>query len=183
MTEVTVCASPNRLKGEISFEERERQLKVLEKQEERERKKMHDSPYIEFAQLNMHKKICEDTMYKLSNSPAASKLFWFIANHMDGYNALIASYKVFEEALGLSKPTITRGIKFLKDMGLLVIKKSGSANVYIINPQLIWKSWGNNLKYCEFPANVILSQSEQDEQEKTRAEMTERFKKVLETKN
>ena len=65
MNQMTVCANPNRLKGEISFEEREKQL----------------------------------------------------ANHMDGYNALIASYSVFAAALGLSNSTVTRGIKYLRENG------------------------------------------------------------------
>lgn len=98
---------------------------------------------------------------------------------MDGYNALIASYKVFEEALDLSKPTIARGIKFLKDKGYIYILKSGSANVYTINPKIIWKSWGKNIQYCEFPANIIISKAEQ---EADTAKINEHFKKVMNIK-
>lgn len=50
MNQITVCANPNRLKGEISFEEREKQLAILSKQEKR---KERGSAYKEFAQLNM----------------------------------------------------------------------------------------------------------------------------------
>lgn len=102
-----------------------------------------------------------NAMCKLADSPPATKIFWFIVNKMDGYNALIASYKVFEEGLNMSNSTVTRGIKYLKELGLLHIKKTGSANVYLINPKVIWKSWGKNMQYCEFPAKVILAQSEQ----------------------
>ncbi len=174
---ITVCSNPNPMKGEISFEERNRQLQPLIAQEKR---KGRESVYKEFAQLNMEGSLNEKVMNKLFDFPAAGKIFFFIANHMDGYNALIASYAVFQEALGLSNSTVTRGIKYLKDNGFIYIKKSGATNVYLLNPEIMWKSWGNNMKYCEFPANVILTASEQ-EVEKT--EMREHFKKVIELRD
>lgn len=173
---VTVTDNPDRLKGEISFEERAKQL---EAEADKQKKKIRGSAYREFAQLNMEGKINEIVMNSLFDCPPAGKIFFFIANHMDGYNALIASYKVFEEALDLSKPTIARGIKFLKDKGYIYILKSGSANVYTINPKIIWKSWGKNIKYCEFPANIIISKAEQ---EADTAKIKEHFKKVMNIK-
>ena len=161
MREILVTENPDPGKGQISFEERELQLKEQEKREAEARKREKQSPYKEFAQLNLSERVNEKVMYELSENPAASKLFWFISNHMDGYNALIASYKIFEEALGMSESTITRGIRKLKAMGLLYVKKSGSSNVYLMNPNVIWKSWGNNMKYCEFPAKIMLSLTEQ----------------------
>ena len=161
MREVIVTENPNHLKGEISFEERQKQLDEQTAREELEQKKMRNSPYNEFAQFNIESAINVNIMYDLAKSPAASQLFWFITKNMDGYNALIASYKVFEEALNLSESTVMRGIKKLKEMGILHIKKSGSTNVYMLNPKVVWKSWGNNMKYCKFPANIILAESEQ----------------------
>jgi hypothetical protein len=81
---------------------------------------------------------------------------------MDSYNAVMCSYRVFEEVLNLSKQTITRSIKILKDNGFIAIYKSGTSNVYIVNDNLAWSSWGNNKKYCKFPTNVILSYSENE---------------------
>lgn len=156
-----VAEKTDLLHNQISFEQRQKELDEIAAQEELARKKEKQSPYNEFAQFNMENYINTTVMMNLADSPAATKLFWFITKHMDGYNALIASYKVFEEALDMSTPTVSRGIKILKDRGVLHIKKSGSANVYILNPQLVWKSWGSNLKYCEFPAKVILAESEQ----------------------
>ena len=181
MKSVVVCENPNLLKGEISFEERERQLKMAEESEKKRKNKEKMSPYKEFAQLNMAGNINEIAMYKLTESPAAGKLFWFIANHMDGFNALIASYTVFHEALGISNPTIARGIRFLRENGLLYVKKSGPTNVYMLNPDIIWKSWGNNKKYCEFPANIIISESEQDT--KPHRAVTEQIHRVMNVKS
>ena len=172
---VTVTDNPGRIKGEISFEERAKQL---EAKAEKQKKKIRGSAYKEFTQLNMEEKINEIVMNSLFYCPPAGKIF-FIANHMVGYNALIASYKVFEEALDLSNPSIARGIKFLKDKGYIYILKSGSANVYTINPKIIWKSWSKNIQYCEFPANIIISKAEQ---EADTAKINEHFKNVMDIK-
>ena len=92
----------------------------------------------------------------------------FIFDHMDKYNAVVCSYKVFQEALGVGQATIARAIKYLKDNGFLYVYKSGSSNVYVANNDLVWNSWGTNIEYCEFPANIVLSKSEQEEQIKVR---------------
>ena len=70
--------------------------------------------------------------------------------------------------------------QFLTENGFIYIKKSGTANVYLLNPEIMWKSWSNNMKYCEFPANVIITESEQ-EAEKTA--MQEHFQKVMSLKD
>lgn len=166
MREVIVKENPNHLKGEISFEERQQQIDKEELANEQKIKRKRYSAYKEFAQMNLSETMNEEVMYELGDSPAAMKIFWFIVNHMDNYNALIASYKVFEERFGMSESTITRALRKLKAMGLLYISKSGSANVYTLNPDFVWKSWSTNKQYCEFPANVILAKSEQSETDK-----------------
>lgn len=166
MREVIVKENPNRLKNEISFEEREKQLAEQEYANEQKTKRKRYSAYKEFAQMNLSGTMNEEVMYELGDYPPAMKIFWFIVNHMDNYNALIASYKVFEERFGMSESTITRAIRKLKEMGLLYISKSGSANVYTLNPDFVWKSWATNMQYCEFPAKVILAKSEQTETDK-----------------
>ena len=161
MQNVIVTNNPNHMKGEISFEERAKQIDEQERQEALARKKEKNSPYKEFAQISLDCKAAKDVMLLLADSPAAAKIFWFIVQNMDGLNALIASYAVFQEALNMSRPTVARGLSKLREMGLLYVAKSGASNVYLLSPQLVWKSWGNNLKYCEFPAKVMLAQSEQ----------------------
>ena len=51
------------------------------------------------------------------NNPTAFQLFMFICEHMDGYNALMASYQVFMDYTGKSKDTIRKSIKHLYDHG------------------------------------------------------------------
>lgn len=90
----------------------------------------------------------------------ALEMFLFILEHMDHTNALGCSYAVFEDALGKSKPTITRAIKVLKDNGFVDILKMGTSNVYIINQDIAWSSWDNRKKYCKFNGNMLISHKE-----------------------
>ena len=96
----------------------------------------------------------------LKENPVAYRLFYFIANNMNHYNALVASYQVFMEALDISKATTYRSIKLLQEKGLLEIKKSGSSNIYILNQEIVWTSWANNKQYCEFTGKIMLAKSE-----------------------
>jgi hypothetical protein len=83
----------------------------------------------------------------------------------------MCSYKVLEETFEASNRTMTRAVSVLKESGFISILKSGSSNIYAVNDNLYWKSWGNNKKYSKFPANVILSLSEQEEQAKLKVKI------------
>ena len=56
-------------------------------------------------------------------NPTAFQIFMFICEHMDGYNALMASYQVFMDYTGKSKDTIRKAIKYLYDNGYVDILK------------------------------------------------------------
>ena len=68
----------------------------------------------------------------------------------------------------MSKATIQRSVAYLKEHGFLYVYKTGTSNVYVANKELVWNSWGNNVEYCEFPANIVLSASEQEQHAKVR---------------
>ena len=80
---------------------------------------------------------------------------------MDNYNAVMCSHTVIMEVLGVSRQTVSKAITVLKDRGFIAVYKSGTSNVYTINDNVFWKSWGKNRKYCKFPANIVLAESEQ----------------------
>ena len=84
----------------------------------------------------------------------------FICEHMDGYNALMASYQVFMDYTGKGRTTCSNAIKYLYDNGYVDILKSGTSNVYIINQAIAWTSYGNQKQYCKFNGNILISASE-----------------------
>lgn len=147
----------------MTFEERQRQLTEEEKQEDERRKREKKSPYDNFVQVNKDYYKAEDWL--MGKSPIAYRIFKFLINHMDSYNAVMCSYQVFQENFDISKPTVTRAIKLLKDKKYIQVYKSGSSNVYAVNKEIAWNSWGTNFKYAKFGANIIISESEQENSE------------------
>ena len=122
--------------------------------------------FTSFYQVN--KEHSEDMQWLLDKNPKAFKILLFLLDHMDKYNAVMCSYAVIQEALGMGRTTASTAIKLLKEHGFIYIYKSGTSNVYVVNKNLAWNSWGNNMQYCEFPANIVLSASEQEERSKIR---------------
>ena len=159
----TVVAKP-KAPNEVSFEQRKKDLTFQEQEEQKNILNARKSPYKAFYQIN--KDHSDDMQWLLDKNPKAFKILLFLLAHMDKYNAVMCSYTVIQEALGMCRTTASTGIKLLKEHGFIAVLKSGTSNVYIVNNDLAWNSWGNNMQYCEFPANVIISASEQEERSK-----------------
>lgn len=165
--------------------QRETDLRMLERQHEqqlREKEIEHElnkkSGFRNFTMINNDNL---EYLTLLADNPSAMKLYLFIVKNMNNYNALMASYQIFEDALGYKKSTIAKAIKDLKDLNLLYIYKSGSSNVYVLNDDLVWRSYGNNRKYCKFPANVMLAASEQDDEVREKLNKIRNASKSYET--
>lgn len=146
-------------KNQISFELREKQLQEEERLAKEQQQRDKNSPYRTWSQYNLEH--TKEVMNLIKVNPNAARLLFFLVDQMDTYNAVMCSYTVFEEALELSKPTVTRAVKALKELGFIHVYKSGTSNVYAVNDNVFWKAWGNKKKYSKFPANIILAESEQ----------------------
>lgn len=163
MRTITITDKPNILNpNSVSFEEREHQLKEQEKAAEAARKREKQSPFSRWTQFNNEH--TKELMMLAMKYPKAHAILYFLVDQMDNYNACICSATVMQEVLGVSRQTISKNIKILKDLGFLAVFKSGNANVYTINDKVYWKSWGNNRQYSKFPANIVLAMSEQDKE-------------------
>lgn len=162
MSILTVSEKPDLLSNNsLSFDERALQLKSKEKAEIDAIKREKQSPFSRWTQFNNEH--TKELMILAIKHPKAHAILYFLVDQMDNYNACICSTAVMQEVLGVSRQTISKNIKVLKDLGFLVTLKSGNTNVYTINDKVYWKSWGNNRQYSKFPANVVLAMSEQDE--------------------
>jgi len=162
MEEIIVSSEKNLINSNtVSFEERQKELDEKEKFEEEERKREKQSPYRKWYQFNLdHNK---DMMWLARNASKAHLILLFLLEQMDGYNAVMCSYQVLCDALNIGRTTASQAVKILKDKGFIAVLKSGTSNVYVVNSDLAWKSWGKNKQYCKFPANIILSATENTE--------------------
>ncbi len=159
----------------------EEKAERLRKQEELEKKAAEDakkSPYRQFLQVNQDNYKAEDWLMK--KSPAAYRVLRFIAKNMDNYNALICSYTVFAETLGYSRQTIFSAIKLLKEKKFIDVVKSGNANVYLMNKELYWHSYGTNYARAEFGAKIIVSADEQEPAEREKLKLKAKRYKAIE---
>lgn len=137
-----------------------------------ERKK---SPYRKWVQMNNDDNSYEAEDWLVVKSPTAYRILRFLVSSMDNYNAVICSYRVIQEKLNISKPTVERAIRLLKDHQFIQVVRTGGANIYLVNKHLYWNSWGTNYAYAEFDARVIITASEQDKA--TQAKIRTQIKK------
>src|SRR5690625_216972 len=70
----------------ISFEARKRQLEEDERREKEELQRQKKSPYRSWVQMNKDAYKAEDWL--MSKSPIAYRIFKFLINNMDSYNAV-----------------------------------------------------------------------------------------------
>lgn len=113
--------------------------------------------------IQLYRDHIDDVTKLAREQPKAYDLFMLLCKHMDGSNALCVSMLALTELTGLSRQTLSKNVKYLKDNGWICVLKSGTSNVYIVNPEVAWTSYGNQKKYCKFQANVLLSSSENNE--------------------
>ena len=145
----------------LTFEERHQQIQEQEEREKEERERAKKSPYDNWVQVNKDAYKAEDWL--MAKSPIAYRIFKFLINNMDGYNAVVCSYQVLQEYFDVSKDTVRRSVKLLKEKQYVDVHKSGTSNIYTVNKQIAWNSWGTNFRYAKFGANIILSEEEQVE--------------------
>ncbi len=157
VSEIKDFTNPNSL----SFEEREIDLEMQKKAEEKALKREKNSPFSRWTQFNNEH--TKELMMLAIKYPKAHAILYFLVDQMDSYNACICSANVMSEVLGVSRQTISKNVQLLKKLGFIAVLKSGNTNVYTINDKVYWKSWGNKRQYSKFPANVVLAMSEQDE--------------------
>ena len=127
--------------------------------------------------VQVYRRHIDDIARLAKENGRAYDLFMLLIKHMDGTNALCVSTAVLAEIMGVSARTIMRSSKFLKEKGWICILKSGTTNVYIVNPEICWTSYSNQKSYCKFETNVILSSTENAEYLKNPNAMTH-FKTV-----
>lgn len=119
------------------------------------------SAYANFAQQNMER---IDVLLEVADSPLAMKIYLLILQKMNRKNALVASYQFFMDYFKCSWSSVKRAVQYLKKLNVLQVKRSGGATIYLLNPDIVWKDKGSNMKYCEFEGNIVLTMKEWNEE-------------------
>ena len=156
----------------VSFDTRKKQLEAEKKAEQEalaeQKKKDRQSPFNNYAQLNLNNIDYLISLNKLNQN--ALNMLLFMIQQMDQYNALICSQATLMEQFDLSRSTVARCIAELKKLGFIHVEKTGTFNIYYINKNLAWKSWGSNVKYCKFPDNIFLKEPKQHKSNKSNSQ-------------
>lgn len=161
MNNISVGVEKNSLDpNSMDFNERKRQLEADDEAKKKADENAKKSPFKNFVQVNKDYYKAEDWL--MAKSPIAYRIFKFLINNMDSYNAVICSYQVLQDTFGISKPTVQRAIKLLKEKKYIDVYKTGTSNIYAINKQIAWNSWGTNYDFAKFSANIIISAEEQE---------------------
>src|SRR6056297_938870 len=117
MAITTINNDPDKSKNEMSFEERERELKAKDAAEKSKLK----SKFRDFIQWNNATDIYKAEDFLLKENATAYRVFKFLIHNMDKTNAIIVSQKTMQEFLGLSRQTISMSVNYLKNKGFIDI--------------------------------------------------------------
>jgi hypothetical protein len=122
--------------------------------------KKDDNDNYNFVQLN--KGYLKEMRGLSRKSPVAMQMLLYFTEHMGRTtNAVVCSYKTLQEVTGLSRTSVAKGIKLLKEDNWLDAVKIGNATAYCVNERALWQAGRNQRQYAKFSATVIASASEQ----------------------
>lgn len=83
-------------------------------------------------------------------------VYYFLMAKCNQKNEIKVKQEDISAAIDMPLPTVKKALKLLVDNAFMCVIKDGRENIYIINPAIIWKSWGKNLKYCRFQTDKEL---------------------------
>jgi len=96
-------------------------------------------------------------------SPLGSEILMYLIETMGKTtNAVVCSYLTLTEITGVSRTSVARAIKILKEDRWIEAVKIGNATAYAVNASVFWQSKRNQKQYAIFQATVVASSSEQE---------------------
>ena len=109
----------------------------------------------------------------MRKSPLASEVLMFLVEHMGRTtNAVVCSYTTLTEATGVSRASVARALKLLKEDNWIDSVKIGNATAYAVNARVFWQAGRHQKQYAIFQATVIASGTEQDSDFKLKAKQS-----------
>lgn len=90
-------------------------------------------------------------------NPSALKVLLFLIRNMDNTNAIGVTQDLIADMTKLSRQTVSKAIHYLVKEGWMQIFKLGRANIYVVNPDVVWTSYADQKRYCKFRGTIMLS--------------------------
>jgi hypothetical protein len=136
-------------------EQRVRQQELAERDSQEARDKKNRN----FVQIE--KRAFKELRGLIDRSAVAAKVLMILAEKMNRQNALVCSYDTLSKLTKLSRQTLYKAIKLLKEENWIQVLKVGNANAYVINSRVFWQSYGDR-KYAVFNAVIVAGADEQE---------------------
>lgn len=132
-------------------------LRKAEEKEEQQRKSESDNPpFVQFYKGTGIKAI----QWLIKQNPFASQLFMFFIENMNNKNLVVASQQLLMEEFEKGRTTVYRAVKFLEEHNFINVAKIGSANAYILNPEIAFQDGHHKKKFVSFEGTILLSKEE-----------------------
>lgn len=153
------------IKWELTKEESEKILKLIELQKEKEieekkREEIDNNP----AFVQIYKGVgLKALQWLIKENPLASAILMFFLENMNNRNGVVCSQQLLVEEFKKSRQTIYKAIKVLEKHNFVNIGKIGTANAYIINPEIAFQDKHSKKKYVSFDGTILLSKEENKE--------------------
>jgi len=99
----------------------------------------------------------------IAENAVSVQILMFFLENMNNQNAIMVSQKTLTEVLGKSRTTIYNALKYLDSNGIVATGKIGTANTYIVNPEVAWQNSYQAKKYVKFNGAILLGKTENEE--------------------
>lgn len=104
---------------------------------------------------------CEQYEQLCFKHPTAAGLLIFFVRHMNKTNSLCVSYRTMEELTGVSRSSLSKGVKILRDNNWIEVITVGNVPTYTVNSRAFWKNSEGARQYASFTATILASSGEQ----------------------
>lgn len=127
----------------------------------KELKEWSESDNVDFVQVS--RQYLKNWRGLIRKNAVAAEILMFLVEKMGKpSNAVICSYQTLQEVTDVSRTTVSKAIKHLKENNWIQLVKVGNASAYCVNEKVVWQSARNLRKYAVFSATVVASDSEQN---------------------
>lgn len=99
----------------------------------------------------------------IAENAVSVQILMFFLENMNNQNAIMVSQKTLTEVLGKSRTTVYNALKYLDSNGIVATGKIGTANTYIVNPEVAWQNSYQAKKYVKFNGAILLGKTENEE--------------------